>query len=206
MKIAILGLPRSCSTYVTQTLRKIYNFPSNADLGEFPMHNDPFQDRKIKNYTDYIVKIMVNRTSTDSEYSRYFELDWNQFDLVVVTTRQSYADSCCSLYSGLQNNLQLQKLPGEEFYNPVSFVVPIEFVNYFAEHIKTFNKLQSNINRSYHTISYEDCQDYDKFKSIISGITKKPFPEDYKTGSLPTNFNYQELCANYKEVKEILGS
>jgi hypothetical protein len=211
MKTCIIGLPRSRSSILLETISLYHSIKIlGEDIGQIKNRSSP----------EYIIKLkeLLDKSSAESAgvmrlhplqmvsvgKGVVFPLDFNwfnfkQYDKIYFTYRESVADSIASTFvADKLNKFTYQNVNDlVQFKEPFYFCKTKDFwhIRDYINNIKIMNLLKEYLDL--HEIEYSSLY-YNEIPSYISN----KFPNT-QTFHIETHYNYKEIISNYDEILKL---
>jgi hypothetical protein len=202
MRIAIISAPRTGSTKLSAVLSSMFNLKNfNEQLNEvIPAAGflKKFQVNKVMSQDDFVVKIFPGAQ---------VHIDWNDFDLIVSTSRESEIDNFLSHYVASERNLWIP-YEGQSWQELNKFTVDLKHVKrwgyWYYEEFK--ERILPIIGKNVVNFSYEEICDDEKLLHKIRMLGIPIENQDPVIRSRSTGINYKEKCLNYKDVVKAISN
>lgn len=198
MKICVFSTPRTCSTFICNTLSNRFKLNNVGErlYSNFSEHVKKEKDNFIKLQDNYVIKVFAKYF-----YDSYIELqnfDWGTFDYIFITQRNNLTEQIASLY-----NIRYPERTHIEFTEEV-----IELFNTHKECIQLFYDIKTKLIQSYENvfiIEYEFLQ-HDVINSLkyLNDITNMSFEKQHLSARNKNIINYKQKYTNYNELKLII--
>lgn len=210
MKVAVFGNPRTGSTMLCIALSLLYRIKFDQEVITPPM---PLENK--------LALIQQLNATTDSFVAKFFVINfddvpitalrWDQFDLIVTTTRSSLVDAYISGWVASRRNNWIKTRSSE--WTDEAFTIDLsEMGTRTILGFQRFPALLNDIKRLAPNTKivetcYEDLVDDTKLFNILYDLLPRTLRVNrvitsITTGdTIPTGINYREKCLNYAEVE-----
>ena len=201
MKLLVLGLPRSRSNVVADSLATFYNIPNLAEPYLNLIENVSYvrNAKKITNLLikkqDFVCKLQSTNISINP-LDAYAQFQFNMYDGVYVTARKNIAEQIASLLVAKTNNTWA--------YYPTD---PASILFNQNEHMYLLKELETDIkkinilirqlikdNVVVKTLYYETSEEW--INNNLNNTTSK-FEK--------SNYDYKKIISNYNELEDTVS-
>lgn len=201
MKLLVLGLPRSRSNVITDSLAKFYNIP-NLTEPYFNVMDDISYAGRIDQLTnillrnqDFVCKLQSTNISINP-LDGYTQFQFKVYDGIYVTMRKNIVDQIASLIVATTNNSWAHYIK-----NPtnITFVQNkhMYLLTELETDIKKMNILKNQLvkdNIIVKTLYYETIEEWiqNNLNNVTSGFEK-------------SNYDYKTIISNYNELDDVVS-
>ena len=204
MKVAILGYPRTGTNKLQRTLGFIYKIPVDNDRTEWltGLSGNKKEEaiEELNRVDSIIAKLFVYQFNDINVLT----IDWNKFDFIFATSRDSLVDSFVSCAIAQQQNYWVRLIEDIIDMNKTFIVDLTKIEEWYYSHVINFNTLVDQISRvkPVFKFTYNEICDNEILLRKLSIITDKVL-NNYclPRKMIPMGINYKEKCLNYAEVE-----
>ncbi len=205
MKIAVFSTPRTCSTLVCSVVANRFDLHNYNEriYGSWQEKQIDKQEKIdfLRNQDNYVTKLFA-KYFYKNIYIDAETFDWNMFDYVFITQRQSLSDQMASLY-----NIRFGKEEDGEKSHIDLNQTTINHLNLQKEYMSLFYKIKIDVlqsNKNTFVIEYDGLQN--DMKNYLNSVTNLDFTEAHLPVDKNVRIDYKQKYTNYYELENLVGS
>lgn len=186
MKIAIIGVARSKTTVLMESLRKQHpHLTCWYEIYTYRLGKETINDisNDLHQKDDFIVKIMCHNIFNREDKINDFKLE--TYDEIYIIERPDFFNQCCSFEIAQSSNIWHQRgnIPLYEKVKNKTYKLQNDSILYQAKGVDTFIKLKKYLINN--NISFINYNYYDSFDNVPKTLLQK------------SNLDYSNLIENY---------